>query len=173
MAAKQLALFKMLHAMVRELYSTYIVVQLYLQNNQYTVCRLEVLLKKAERLDDHIRLGMWHYYNQAGPRVHFPLESNPNPNTTPLSSHADIYNFALLDGRRITPTSRAQRNNAGSSIIQARINNKRYAGEIRSIFIHRQSNVPESSDTVLAAIEWMKRSDLTPLDNPTFIWDDL
>ncbi|KAJ7236514.1 hypothetical protein C8J57DRAFT_1247758 [Mycena rebaudengoi] len=59
------------------------------------------IAQKAEKLSDHIRRGLWHYYNQERPQVHFPLESNPNPNTTSLSSHADTYNFALLDGRRI------------------------------------------------------------------------
>ncbi|KAJ7084549.1 hypothetical protein B0H15DRAFT_747888, partial [Mycena belliarum] len=130
------------------------------------------IANKAERLSDLERLGLLRYYNTAGSRVHFPLDPNPTANTSPLASHAETYNFALLDGRRITPTSRARRNNAGSSIIQARIGDERHAGEIRNIFIHRQEGIPDSSQTVLAAIEWMKRSEFTPLDVSTFIWDD-
>ncbi|KAJ7725788.1 hypothetical protein B0H16DRAFT_1241805, partial [Mycena metata] len=126
---------------------------------------------KAEKLDDFIRRGLYSYYNKDQRRVHYPMDQNPAPNTSPLASHAEIYNFALLDGRRITPTSRSSRNTAGSSIVQARIANKRYAGEIRSIFVHRQPGVPDSSETLLASIAWMKRSDYTPLDNPVFIWD--
>ncbi|KAJ6605756.1 hypothetical protein B0H10DRAFT_2311130 [Mycena sp. CBHHK59/15] len=59
-----------------------------------------------------------------------------------------------------------------SSIIQARIRDTGYAGEIRSIFTHHQDGVENSSGTILAAIEWMKRSDFTPLESPRFLWDD-
>ncbi|KAF7346894.1 hypothetical protein MVEN_01441600 [Mycena venus] len=100
------------------------------------------------------------------------VDCEPHPQH--VDSHfscRDLQLLLLLDGRRITPTSRSERNTAGSSIVQARINNKRHAGEIRSIFVHRQPGVQGSSETVLAAVAWMKRSEHTPLENPKFVWD--
>jgi hypothetical protein len=41
------------------------------------------------------------------------------------------------------------------------------------VFKHKQIGVPESSATILVLIRWMKRSNLTPLDDGKFIWDDL
>ncbi|KAJ7868029.1 hypothetical protein B0H14DRAFT_2730307 [Mycena olivaceomarginata] len=125
---------------------------------QQTLMRVKAgsIANKAGKLDDLIRHGLEYYCNKDQPQVHYLLAT---------------YNFALLDGRRITPTSRSERNTAGSSIVQARINNKRHAGEICSIFVHRQPGV--QSETVLAAIAWMKRSEHTPLENPKFVWDQL
>ncbi|KAJ7305462.1 hypothetical protein DFH08DRAFT_825153 [Mycena albidolilacea] len=143
--------------------------------DEQTLMRVKAgsIADKAEKLDDLIRQGLEYYYNKDQPQVHYLLAVNPSPNTSTLASHAETYNFALLDGRRITPTSRSERNTAGSSIVQARINNKRHAGEIRSIFVHRQPGVQGSSETVLAAVAWMKRSEHTPLENPKFVWDQL
>ncbi|KAK6984573.1 hypothetical protein R3P38DRAFT_2575729, partial [Favolaschia claudopus] len=128
----------------------------------------------SEKLDDWIRYGLEHFYNKDSPRVHFLLAANPAPNTEPLRDHARTYEWALLDGRRITPTSRLQGNNPdlGSSIVQARINDTRHVGEIRSIFVHPQSNIDGASETILVAVAWMRRSTHTPLENqPVFIWD--
>ncbi|KAJ7498344.1 hypothetical protein B0H11DRAFT_1715087, partial [Mycena galericulata] len=85
---------------------------------------------------------------------------------------ADFYNFALLDGRRITPTDRSRRNSAGSSLIQARYKKGAFCGEIRYIFRHSQVNVPNSKDVLLAFIEWMLISSKTPLDGNNFVWND-
>lgn len=89
-----------------------------------------------------------------------------------FGSFITTYDFALLDGRRITPTSRSSRNSAASAIIQARIGNEREAGEILSLFIHNQTGISNSGNTLLAAIRWMKKSDFTPLEEKTFFWDD-
>ncbi|KAJ7821384.1 hypothetical protein B0H14DRAFT_3471571 [Mycena olivaceomarginata] len=125
----------------------------------------------AEKLSDVICRAMEQYYNKTRTQVHQPLAPNPPPNTVPLKLHAVAYNFALLDGRRITPTSRSKRNSAGSSI-QARIGDKRCAGEIHTIFVHQQPGVQDSTDRLLVAVNWMRRSKWTPLENPTFVWDD-
>ncbi|KAJ7770773.1 hypothetical protein B0H16DRAFT_1775042, partial [Mycena metata] len=127
---------------------------------------------KTVRAPDTIRLGLFRYYNKDQPQVHYPGNLNPVHRTHLLDSYIRTFNFALLDGRRVTPTSRSVRNSAGSSIIQAKIGTMRCAGEIRSIFIHEQTGIPESRQTVLAAVEWMKTSPFTPLENPKFIWDD-
>lgn len=90
-----------------------------------------------------------------------------------LSPYVDFYDFALLDGKRLTPTTRSRRNTAGSSLIQARYKGDAYAGEIHHILRHRQTGVSEPKDTILVYISWMKRSNLTPLDGGRFPWDNL
>ncbi|KAJ7927125.1 hypothetical protein B0H13DRAFT_1570346, partial [Mycena leptocephala] len=92
--------------------------------------------------------------------------------TTALILHADSYDYALLDGRRITPTRRSMRNTLGSSIMQAKFGNDTCAGAIRAILLHRQPGVPESGDTLLAMVAWMKESEFSPLDDDEsgFVW---
>ncbi|KAJ6540384.1 hypothetical protein B0H19DRAFT_1077796 [Mycena capillaripes] len=71
--------------------------------------------------DDTMRLGLLQYYNRKGPQVHLnPREQHGFQNTSYLLPYADVYDYALLDGRRITPTTRSTRNTAGSSIIQGK-----------------------------------------------------
>ncbi|KAJ6565735.1 hypothetical protein B0H10DRAFT_2358600 [Mycena sp. CBHHK59/15] len=135
----------------------------------FTRVRAGIKADVAEKASEYIRLGLFRYYNKYEAKVHY---NTPGVGTHQLATFITTYNFALLDGRRITPTSRSSRNSAGSSIIQARIRDKGYAGEIRSIFTHHQDGVENSSGTILAAIEWMKRSDFTPLESPRFLWDD-
>ncbi|KAJ7443281.1 hypothetical protein FB451DRAFT_1190185 [Mycena latifolia] len=130
--------------------------------------------KQAERLNDMIRFGLLQYYNRDKPQVHFLRQESQNielAETSPLHSYAETYIFALLDGRRIVPTT-SQRTSDGSSIIQARFGDEAHAGEIRNIFIHRQQGVDGSQSTLLAAVEWMKESDYTPLDNAG-LWNKL
>jgi hypothetical protein len=129
--------------------------------------------KEAVQLDeeDTLRLGLFRYYNRNELKVHFARQSTPQ--TTMLSPYVDFYNFALLDGKRLTPTNRSRRNTAGSSLIQASYMGEAYAGVIHHIFRHRQRGVSESKDTLLVYISWMKRSNLTPLDGGRFPWDEL
>jgi hypothetical protein len=90
-----------------------------------------------------------------------------------LSPFVDFREFALLDGKRITPTTRSRRNTAGSSIIQARHDGEAYAGEIRHLIRHRQPGFSDAGNhKMLAHICWMKRSNLTPLNDQKFPWDD-
>ncbi|KAJ7442080.1 hypothetical protein B0H11DRAFT_1932584 [Mycena galericulata] len=120
---------------------------------------------------DLIRLGLFNYYNSDGRRVHFNREQ-PQHGTHMLSSYIDIYKYALLDGRRLTSTTRTQRDSAGSSLIQTHFNNEGHVGEVRHIFRHKQPGVPGSDDTIMVFVEWMKRSWETPLDDNTFIWGE-
>ncbi|KAJ7430613.1 hypothetical protein B0H11DRAFT_1942765 [Mycena galericulata] len=97
----------------------------------------------ARRLeDDVLRLGLFTYYNRNGPKVHYA--NHPSPQTTMLSSFITFYNYALLDA---------------------------HVGEVRHIIRHQQSGIPAKDDTILAHVAWMKRSNLTPLDNSKFPWD--
>lgn len=118
--------------------------------------------------EDDIRSALVQYYNKEKPQVAF--RNQERPGEFPLHPYAETYNYALLDGRRIMPTS--TRNSEGSSIIQARFGNEAQAGEIKKIFVHHQSGVQDTDFTLLAAVKWMKNSPFTPLDN-TRLWDAL
>jgi hypothetical protein len=129
-----------------------------------------------KKIEDTIRRGLFEYYNKDRPQVHYnPREIDRNHPTSLLVPYADIYEYALLDGRRITPTTRSTRNKAGSSIVQAWFKNgaERVAcvGEVRAIFVHRQPEIPHSDETALIVVEWLVESDYTPLNANSFIWD--
>ncbi|KAJ7779372.1 hypothetical protein DFH07DRAFT_730266 [Mycena maculata] len=113
------------------------------------------------------------YYNRdpERPQVRYNTREG-DPNLPALIPFADIYDHALLDGRRITPTTRSRRNKAGSSIIQAYFGNEPLAGEVHAIFLHRQPGVPSSEETLLIEVAWMKESGFTPLDDDDtgFVW---
>jgi hypothetical protein len=121
---------------------------------------------------DPLRRGLFTYYNnsEGGPKVHF--DRDPIPGTTMLTPFVDFLEFGLLDGKRITPTSRSRRNNAGPSIIQVRYNDEACAGEVRHLIRHRQTGISGTENVILAHILWMKRSNLTPLDDGSFPWDN-
>ncbi|KAK6996365.1 hypothetical protein R3P38DRAFT_2437191, partial [Favolaschia claudopus] len=128
--------------------------------------------KDSIRADDIIRLGLVKYYNQDRPQVHFVDQHTPELATHLFVSKIRTFKFALLDGRRIIPTSESTRNSASSEIVQVKVNGKRQAGEIHTLFVHEQTGVTNSGNTLLACISWMKKSDWTPLETSTFIWDD-
>ncbi|KAF7368239.1 hypothetical protein MVEN_00144000 [Mycena venus] len=119
--------------------------------------------------EDILLLELFTYYNESGPKVHFA--GAPTPGATMLSPFIDFYEFALLDGKRLTPTTRSRRNTAGSSIVQARHKDEAYAGEVQHLIRHRQPGISDVSNNILAHILWMKRSNLTPLDDGKFPWD--
>ncbi|KAJ7230789.1 hypothetical protein C8J57DRAFT_1386922 [Mycena rebaudengoi] len=80
-----------------------------------------------------------------------------------LGSYTETYDYALLDGRKITSTTHSKRLSAGSSIIQIHFDDvsegsgepEIYAGEVRSIFKHKQSGVPSSEHTLLVYVAWI------------------
>lgn len=81
-----------------------------------------------------------------------------------------FYDFALLDGRRITPASKSTRESFGSSLIKARVGPDFYYGEIISIFSHVQPNAADGSQ-LQAEFRWMKELALSPVqDDP---WSEL
>ncbi|KAJ7258646.1 hypothetical protein C8J57DRAFT_1073653 [Mycena rebaudengoi] len=122
--------------------------------------------------DDTMRIALVRYYNQATRRVHLnPRDQRAGERTSLLIPYADAYNYALLDGRRITPTSRSTRNTEGSSIIQVMFGSRACAGVVRAILLHRQPGVRSSVETMLLMVQWMVESPDTPLDNNAFIWD--
>ncbi|KAJ7710878.1 hypothetical protein B0H17DRAFT_1123966 [Mycena rosella] len=86
-----------------------------------------------------MRLGLVNYYNQHGHKVHLTRARPAEGNSQMLGSFAETYDYVLLDGRRLAPTTRSKRRSAGSSIIQFQFNGEPYAGEIRVIFRHKQT----------------------------------
>ncbi|KAJ7832106.1 hypothetical protein B0H13DRAFT_1915172 [Mycena leptocephala] len=112
--------------------------------------------------NDYILLGLQQYYARNGHNIGF----------NDLGAYLETYNYFLLDGRRITSTQRSRSRNFGSSIVYCDFRGKGFAGELDMVFKHKQFRVPESSETILVLIRWMKRSNLTPLDDGKFIWDD-
>ncbi|KAF8215095.1 hypothetical protein K438DRAFT_1749186 [Mycena galopus ATCC 62051] len=128
---------------------------------------------KSEEAGSIIRLGLFRYYNKERSQVHYSGNTTAPPSSYPLGSFITTYNFALLDGRRIVPTTRSKSQKpAESAIVQVRIAGHRYGGEIRNIFTHNQPGVLNSAQMVLVEMAWMKRSDHTPLSDPRFLWDD-
>lgn len=97
--------------------------------------------------------------------VRFALERTFQPVATIFVEKARLYNFALLRGRRITPTSRSLRHSAGSSIFSALWDGKAYAGEVISSLNHYQPGIGDSA--LPEEFRWMQYSPLTPvLDDP-------
>ncbi|KAJ7736047.1 hypothetical protein DFH07DRAFT_967007 [Mycena maculata] len=127
----------------------------------------------SERIeDDVLRMGLVQYYNKETPKVYLRLAGKEFANTEVLGSFTETYNYALLDGRRVTSTTCSKRGSAGSSLIQIQFGGEPYAGEIRSIFRHKQAGVPSSEAMLLVFVAWMKPSGETPLDDDSFIWHD-
>lgn len=124
-------------------------------------------------LSDNARAALYNRYNQVTKAIYYPLDRHIPHGAFILNSCAQFYNYALLDGRRITPLSRSLRNSAGSSIIQSIWNDTTYAGEVLNIFHHPQKGVARS--ILFAEIRWMKKLDLCPMasSNNNFPWDKL
>ncbi|KAJ6616802.1 hypothetical protein B0H10DRAFT_1948818 [Mycena sp. CBHHK59/15] len=91
--------------------------------------------------EDILRLGLLKYHNRKEPKVHFARD--PIVGTAMLSPVVELHNFALLDGKRLTPTARSRRNTAGSSLIQFRYEGEAFAGEVRQILRHVQPSCPQ------------------------------
>ncbi|KAJ7826533.1 hypothetical protein B0H13DRAFT_2374368 [Mycena leptocephala] len=142
-----------------------------LTSNRVKAGQLATKMKRID--DDTMKLALFNYYNSdpQNPQVRFNTREGRG-DLPALVQHADLYNYALLDGRRITPTTRSRRNKAGSSIIQGTFNGEACAGEVRAIFLHRQPGVPSYETTLLAMVEWMQESDFSPLDGDDegFVW---
>ncbi|KZT18084.1 hypothetical protein NEOLEDRAFT_1081026, partial [Neolentinus lepideus HHB14362 ss-1] len=94
------------------------------------------------------------YYNLQGLRVHMPLERQPLRGTRPVAPSALFFDYMVLDGRRVIPTSRTHRKNAGSSIVKVIIGGQMYGGEVHRIFQHFQRDIRE--DIIWAEMRWMK-----------------
>lgn len=95
-------------------------------------------------------------------RVHHVLNRVHSADSLPLSQVAQFYEYALLQGRRITPLTRSRRKSAGSSLISIEWHGRWYAGEVLSIFHHLQSDL--LVQPLFAEIRWLKPLDISPID---------
>ncbi|KAF8157655.1 hypothetical protein K438DRAFT_1861264 [Mycena galopus ATCC 62051] len=131
------------------------------------------IAKEAELFtDDDLRSGLVKYYNRNGGTVHFRFTQPTRQDSQPLREYASTYKYSLLDGRRVVPAKHARNNSADAALIQVQFNGEGHVGEIRELFIHEQPGVLGAEKTLLAHIEWMKRSDTTPLEDNVFVWGD-
>ena len=114
-----------------------------------------------EHLSAAIQNELCVYYQKSGYDVHGPLDPNPRPKSRVLSATGQFYNYALLNGRRITPLSRSKRRKAGSSIVRVRWNGEVYGGEVASIFHHFQRG---TEAPLFAEIHWMIPLESMPIE---------
>ncbi|KAL4259480.1 hypothetical protein AB1N83_007669 [Pleurotus pulmonarius] len=124
----------------------------------------------STRLSDKCRAALYNHYNTGFPQVHYPLDLHPPPGTVMLSPKAQFYEWATIDGRRITPIDHSLRDTAGSSIVQVvqPEDGKTYGGQLNRIFHHIQPSI--NDDTLWAEIDWMIPSEFTPLEDD--IWHE-
>ncbi|TFK52768.1 hypothetical protein OE88DRAFT_1296612 [Heliocybe sulcata] len=103
------------------------------------------------------------FYNTNGERRVYYHTSRDRPRGAhPISTDAVFYEYAILDGRRIIPTSRNLRKNCGSSIVKVSLEGQVLGGELVAIFHHPQKG---ADNTILwAEMRWMKELDLVPVE---------
>ncbi|KZT18250.1 hypothetical protein NEOLEDRAFT_1080673, partial [Neolentinus lepideus HHB14362 ss-1] len=119
--------------------------------------RLELGPKVSQVLQPLSRsaiLALCNHYNSQGTRVHMPLEQQPLCGTRPVAPSALFFDYAVLDGRGIIPTSHTHRKNAGSSLVKVIIDGQMYGGEVHQIFQHFQRDIRD--DVIWAEMRWMK-----------------
>ena len=106
-----------------------------------------------------------HYNSGNIGRVHHMLTRQP-PHGSRLFTATSVkyFEYALLDGRHITPSARTHRKTARSSIVKL-VWKDMFAGIVENIFRHTQKDVLD--DTIWAEIRWMKHLDVSPVkDDP-------
>ncbi|KAF7334154.1 hypothetical protein MVEN_02321500 [Mycena venus] len=123
--------------------------------------------------DDHLRVALFNHYSSESEhwlRVHYPnvLPATITADSLPLGSHADFLNFALLDGRRIVPATRARRQSESSSLVQLKYDGDIWVGRVEYLVRHHQEGLSESP--ILAYISWMQESRRTPLNGDRLPW---
>lgn len=116
-------------------------------------------------LSDPAQAALLRHYNTGGiQRVHHFLTRKPPRGSKLLKPTAvRFYEYALLDGWRITPITRTRRRTAGSSLVKIVWEGKTFAGVVETIFRHDQPGIME--DRVWTEIRWMKHLDLIPAED--------
>ncbi|KAG1731011.1 hypothetical protein EDB19DRAFT_1641004 [Suillus lakei] len=146
---------------------------IFLSLTQYFNAELQTYLRvqpgpasvKPQRLSDNVRAALFAQYNSTQLfSVHYPLDPNPCPGSSQLQEFALFHDFALLDGRRITPLSKSTRESAGSSIVKVSFGEDFWYGEVVNIFSHAQHGFVNGTQ-LLAEFRWMKELPLSPVDD--------
>lgn len=116
-----------------------------------------------------VQVAVVAFYASQSIQTHLPLDQNPPMGSSLLRMLGISYNYAFMNGRRVTPVSRNLRKNTGSSLIATEWRGRRFAGEVMTVFRHRQ---PEARDAeLLVEVRWMVPASHSPLDpNP---WTEL
>ncbi|KAG1746276.1 hypothetical protein EDD22DRAFT_746332, partial [Suillus occidentalis] len=96
--------------------------------------------------------------------VHYALEANPHPGSSQLNDFALYYQFALLDGCRITPLARSTRESAGSSLAKVKYMDESFYGEVINIFSHMQPEIANGT-WLLAELRYMIELPLMPVED--------
>ncbi|KAG2350555.1 hypothetical protein BDR05DRAFT_993937 [Suillus weaverae] len=91
-----------------------------------------------------------HTYPDAG--VLSRSASTHAPDANFLSSHAKVFSYIILNGRRIAPSSSST--TAANSIVQAEIAGRVYVGQVISIIRHSQKQVPY--EVTLLEVRWLQ-----------------
>lgn len=123
------------------------------------------LVSGKHNLSDSAQAALLRHYNSGGiHRVHHYLTRNPPRGSTLFRPTAvRFYEYILLDGRRIVPTTRTRRRTAGSSLVKVTWKEQMFAGVVKTIFHHDQPRITE--DIVWAEIDWMKHLDLAAVED--------
>ncbi|KAG2113234.1 hypothetical protein DEU56DRAFT_695255, partial [Suillus clintonianus] len=122
-------------------------------------------IPNPQRISDAARVALYAHYNSQQPHsVCYALESNPHPGSSQLNDFALYYQFALLDGRRITPLARSTRESAGSSLVKVVYMDKSWYGEVINIFRHTQLGIA-NGNRLLAELRWMIELPLVPVED--------
>lgn len=142
-----------------------------LESNSYLHVQAGPLIPNPQRLSDAARVALFTHYNSLQPHsVHYALEANPHPGSLQLNDFALYYQFALLDGRRITPLARSTRDSAGSSLVKVNYRHESFYGEVINIFSHTQPEIANGT-RLLAELRWMIELPLVPVEDDP--WSEL
>ena len=109
------------------------------------------------------------WYNLHYPRANVVgrmavVDPNFDPNF--IRPEAFFHRYAILDGRRITPSLDVY--NAPHAIVQARYGNTRFVGQVHHIITHMQPGI--GATKILFHVSWFE-----PLEKDVFnttIWDE-
>ena len=121
---------------------------------------------KSSKLSDHARVDLISFYKTQNIQVHFDLDSDEVPaesDSVPIGFTCFPLSYALLDGRKINPTSGSRQKSAASSLIKVIINGIRQAAEVHTLFLH---SLPKnrSPPVVFAEVAWLNPLDLSPVE---------
>lgn len=111
------------------------------------------VVSEFQQLSDRARAALYSRYNTDQPTVRYVLERDVNDSLAVLNNYGCDYQFVVLDGRRLTPHLHNLRDSAGSSIVKVVWKGVMHAGELVSIFRHRQDGFGDSS--LFAEVRWM------------------
>ena len=135
-------------------------------SSEFTHLHVELgpIVPGSHSISEVVQSALLQYYNLGGiQKVHHFLARAPSAGSRLLKPTATrFYEHALLDGQRITPTTRTHRKTAGSCLVKVIWEEKMFAGIVENIFRHDQPGMMDT--TIWAEMRWMKYLDLAPIE---------